>query len=183
MTTTLKPEVPNLIRQGDTYAIKLVNKRLIITAKVILKDYGIRNHQLAKEIADEVIDEIYSRKRPFDETRNINGYLYCITKNIIFRNFRQRIPIAENNEPTRLLDILPETDSDISLYELDDVFDQCLKLLHEKDRELMEGLIKDEPAEYFMEKFGYKNMNVFCARKSQVVAKFRDLVSKHGVDI
>jgi hypothetical protein len=71
----------------------------------------------------------------------------------------------------------------MTLFEVSDAIDYCLGLLGEKERMLIEGLLNEEPAECLKESLGYKNLEVLYSRKSTVVAKFRELLRNHGVDI
>jgi len=184
MIDKLNPEILNLVRDGNNDAIAQVKKILWKISYSIFRDQGIRDRLLMKQIVSEVIIEIYARRSPFDETKNINGYLYRVTKNILFRYFREKIPGSGQFEETiKLLDAVPELDAEIALFEFDDAMEYCLTQLNQKERMLIEGLLREESTEDLMKKLGYKSPGVFRTRKCLVLAKFRAIAIKNGVDL
>ena len=184
MKDKLNPEILNLVRAGNKDAIIQVNKVLWQISYSIFKDYGVRDRMLMKQIVSEVLVEIYARRRPFDKTKNINGYLYSVTKNILLRHFREQIPGSGQSEETiKLLDAMPEVDSDIAIFEFDNAIEYCLTQVNPKERMLIEGLLNEESRKELMDKLGYKSPGVFRTRKCIVLAKFRAIAKKNGVVI
>ncbi|TSA34952.1 MAG: hypothetical protein D4R64_10550 [Porphyromonadaceae bacterium] len=184
MSETFDSEILNKIKHGDQQAIDKIFNCLKAMAHNILRQYDIKNYDLAKEIAHDVIAEIVMSKRIFTEPFNVMGYLRHITKSLICRHLRNSIPLAGREVDTEnLIDMNPQLDADISKYEINDAFDICLGFMSENEVQLIEKIKSGESAENLTQQLGYKNKEVFQVRKSVVIAKFRGLLRKNGVDI
>ena len=184
MIEKLNFNILNLVRSGNKEAIVKVKKVLWQISYSIFKDYGIYDRLIMKQIVSEVLVEIYYRRSPFNEKMNINAYLYSVTKNILFRHFREKTPgIGQSEESIKLLDAVPEVDADFAIFEFDNAIEYCLQQVNPKERMLIEGLLNEESSKELMDKLGYKSSGVFRTRKCIVLAKFRAIANMNGFDL
>jgi DNA-directed RNA polymerase specialized sigma24 family protein len=183
MAEVFDSEVLNKIRNGEQLAINQIYKPLKVMASNIFRHYGIKNYDLAHEIVKDVITEVVLSKKKFTEPFNVMGYLYHITKSLICRHLRDSIPmVGQEMDSENLKEICPQIDSDIAMYEANDAIDVCLGFLNDREILLIEKIRSGESADNLTREFGYKNKEVFRVRKSIVIAKFRSLLRKNGVD-
>ena len=184
MSEAFDAEILNKIKQGDQQAIKRVFNCSKAMAHTIMRQYDIKNYDLAKEIASDVISEIVISKRSFLEPFNVMGYLYYITKSLICRHLRHSIHISGKDlDSEYLIDMNPLLDAEITKYEANDAIDICLGLMKEHEVHLIEKIRSGETAENLTLQLGYKNKEVFQVRKSLVIRKFRNLLRENGIDI
>lgn len=176
-------EILNKIARGDKYAISEIYKPLKAIANNVFRHYGIKNYDLVDEIVNDVITEIVFSKKVFTEPFNVMGYLYHITKSLVCRHLRDSIPfVGQEVDSENLIDINPQVDSYIAKYEANDAIDICLGLLSSQEFDMIEKIRTGETADSLTRQLGYKNREVFHVRKCIVIAKFRKLLRKHGVD-
>jgi len=176
-------EILNKIQKGDKYAVNQIYKPLKAMANNVIRHYGIKNYDLVHEIVNDVIIEIVLSKKVFTEPFNVMGYLYHITKSLVCRHLRDIIPfVGQELDSENLIEINPQIDSDIAKYEANDAIDICLGLLSSQELDMIEKIRTGESADCITQQLGYKNKEVFRVRKCIVLAKFRKLLRKHGVD-
>ena len=184
MSETFDSEILNKIKHGDQQAIYKISNCLKAMAHNIMRQYDIKNYDLAKEFAHDVISEIVMNKRIFREPFNVMGHLYHITKSLICRHLRDSIPMSGRELDSEYLnDMNPQLDADIAKYEANDAIDICLGFMSEHEVQLIEKIRSGETADNLTQQLGYKNKDVFQVRKSVVIAKFRSLLRKNGVDM
>ncbi|MFA6128199.1 MAG: hypothetical protein WC699_12930 [Bacteroidales bacterium] len=184
MSETFDSRILNKIKIGDQQAIDKISNCIKAMAYNIFRLYDIKNYDLAKEIAYDVIAEIVMNKRIYAEPFNVMGYLHHITKSLICRHLRDSIPKdGREFDSENLKDMDLSVDSDIAKFEANDAIDICLSFLSEHEVQLIEKVRSGESAENLTAQLGYKNKEVFMVRKSIVISKFRKLLRNHGVDI
>ncbi len=184
MSENFDAEILDKIRKGDEASINLIKKPLKNMCLSICRKYGIKNYGLADEIVHEVLIEIALSKKAFTEPFNVMGYLYTITDRLICRHLRENFKYIDGGVSPAAFTAGPVSmDLEIELYEISDATDVCLGYLTNKEQQLMEGILDDLSPENMAEKLDYKNLNVFYARKSMVISKFRELLRKHGLDM
>lgn len=153
-------------------------------ANSIFRIYGIKNYDLADEIAHDVISEIVMSKKIFADPFNVMGYLRHITKSLICRHLRDTIPFdGRDLDSEKLLELHPQLDENIAKFEANDAIDICLDLLNDKEVLMIEKVRSGESTDNLTREFGYKNKDVFMVRKSNIITKFRQLLRNNGVDI
>ncbi|WP_291529827.1 RNA polymerase sigma-70 factor [Bacteroides sp. UBA939] len=130
-------ELVALVKEGNNDAFSSLYRQYWGKVYNFSKLY-IRSAQEVEEIVQEVFVKVWETRDRLDEAENFKGYLFIITRNLIFNNFRKSF--NEDFYKVSVLDAIEESscniEEEIIANNLKEYIDQLIKEMPARQKEV-----------------------------------------------